>query len=87
MNPVLRFASVAIAMAVADWCWTKYMMHAAEKRAVPAAWWSSAIVAISIFTVTSYVDDHRLALAAILGAWIGTYAAVRHSSASPAPPQ
>lgn len=77
-----RFALVAIAMAVMDWCWTKYMMHAAAKRAAPAAWWSAAIIAVSAFSVTQYVQEPWLIPAALLGAWLGTFYAVQHDSGS-----
>jgi lipid-A-disaccharide synthase-like uncharacterized protein len=79
MNFWIQFALVAFAMAIADWCWTKYMLHAAAHRAVPAAFWSMAIIGVSAFSVTSYVEDKRLILAALIGAWIGTYYAVVHT--------
>lgn len=78
----VQFVLVAVAMAAADWCWTKYMMHASAHRAVPAAWWSAAIIGVSAFTVTSYVEDHRLIIAALIGAWAGTYYAVIHTKAN-----
>lgn len=78
-----RFALVAIAMAVMDWCWTKYMMHAAAKRADAAALWSTLIIGISAFSVTQYTVEPWLIPAAMLGAWFGTYYAVRHGSDTP----
>jgi len=77
---LLKFLTVAVAMAVADWCWTKYMMHASAHRAALAAHWSAAIIGVSAFTVTSYVSDHRLIIAALIGAWAGTYYAVKHTA-------
>lgn len=76
----LRFVLVAVAMAVVDWCWTKYMLHAAAHHAGLAAFWSAAIIGISAISVTNYVEDHRLIFAALIGAWVGTYYAVRHSA-------
>jgi hypothetical protein len=78
----IQFALVALAMALADWCWTKYMMHAAAHRAVRAATWSAAIIGVSAFSVTSYIADPRLIAAALLGAWVGTYYAVMHTRAA-----
>lgn len=80
MEFAIKFTLVALAMAAADWCWTKYMMHAAAHQAARAAHWSTAIVAVSAFSVTSYVHDPRLLVAALLGAWAGTYYAVRHGA-------
>lgn len=78
MTPFIwQFLGVAAAMAACDWCWTRYMLATAAKHAGAAAWWSAAIVGISAFSVVSYVSDHRLLAAALIGAWIGTYAAVK----------
>jgi hypothetical protein len=77
---VIKFFGIVVAMAMADWCWTKYMLAAAEKEAFKAAAWSSSIVAISAVSVISYVEDIRLAPAACIGAFIGTYYAVVHGS-------
>jgi hypothetical protein len=82
MTFAIQFFLVALAMAVADWCWTKYMMHASAHRAAWAAHWSTAIIAVSAFTVTSYVADKRLVVAALIGAWLGTYYAVIHTKGS-----
>jgi hypothetical protein len=78
----LQFLLVALAMAAADWCWTKYMLHASAHNAVWAAHWSTAIIGVSAFTVTSYVADRRLIVAALIGAWVGTYCAILHTKAS-----
>lgn len=72
-----RALAVCAAMAVCDWCWTRYTQAVAEKRAATAAWWSAAIIGIGAFGVVSYVEDKRLVIPALIGAWIGTYLAVR----------
>jgi hypothetical protein len=82
MTFAVNFVLVALAMAAADWCWTKYFLHTAAGRAVSAAFWSTAIIGVSAFSVTSYVEDKRLIVAALIGAWVGTYFAVRGSRTS-----
>lgn len=74
----LKFLLVMLAMAAADWCWTKYMLYAASRDALKAAFWSSMIIACGAFTVTNYVEDPRLIVAALIGAFVGTYYAVEH---------
>ncbi len=73
-----KFALVMVAMFAVDWCWTKYMLHASAKNALYAAHWSAAIIGLSAVSVASYVEDHRLILAALIGAWTGTYWAIQH---------
>lgn len=70
---MIRFALVFLAVALADVCWTKYMQKVAEKLAHASAFWSAAIIALGAFTVTEYVQDRWLIVAAILGAYVGTW--------------
>lgn len=76
---LLQFTSVFVAMVAADACWAKYMRYVAEGHATKAATWSAAIILVGAVAVVSYVNDHRLLIAAVLGAWVGTYLAVRRS--------
>jgi len=78
MRVAIDFALVFGTLVAVDWCWTKFMLCATQHKAVHAASWSAAITGLSAFAVTSYVADHRLMVAALLGAWVGTYYAVTH---------
>lgn len=75
---IIQFFSVMVAIAAADVCWTLYFIHTSNKNAVKAAFWSSMIMVCSAFAVASYVEDHRLMPAAIIGAFLGTYYTVKY---------
>jgi hypothetical protein len=47
-----------------------------RKKSLPAGIWSALIVVFGIFTTINYVDDRSLVMAAIIGAFIGTFLAV-----------
>ena len=72
MPYILKFILVALAMIVADVCWTFYFIKVEERRVVASGIWSSLIIISSAFITTSYVEDRSLIPAAVLGAFIGT---------------
>lgn len=65
-----------VSMILADIAWTYYFMKVEERKSIGAALWSSLIIVFGMFTTISYVDDRTLSIAAILGAFIGTFIAV-----------
>lgn len=69
---------VFLSTLAADYAWTKYNMHSAAKRAHPAAIWSCAIILCGAFNVVAYTSNHWLLIPAVLGAYAGTWVAVRH---------
>jgi hypothetical protein len=73
---MLNFIMVFLATLAADFCWTKYNMHSAAKHPHRAAMWSGLIVAFGAVSFLSYVNDHKLTVAAIAGAYVGTWLAV-----------
>jgi hypothetical protein len=77
MSTWLQAAAVFTAVAVADFAWTKYMMHAAAKHPHRAALWNSVIIALGSVSVVSYTENHWMLIPALLGAYVGTYVAVR----------
>jgi hypothetical protein len=77
----LKFAVVAVLMTLVDICYAKYIIATAEKRALPAASWSGAIMLCGAFVTVNYVGDHSLVAAAMLGAFVGTYVTVKREVA------
>lgn len=73
----MTFFLVMAAVALADVFWTLYFIATEQRKAAAAAAWSASIVLLSAYTVTEYVHDRKLVIAAVLGAFIGTYATVR----------
>ena len=72
MEYIIKFILVALAMIIADVCWTYYFIKVEERKAIAAGVWSSLIIVASAFITTSYVEDKSLVPAAVIGAFIGT---------------
>lgn len=72
----LKFLGVILAVCIADICWTYYFLKVEERKAFAAALWSMAIMACGAFSVNTYVDDKSFVFAALIGAFLGTYASV-----------
>ncbi len=68
---------VALAVALADVLWVRYIRAVGAQRAGAAALWGAAIMGLGAWSVMQYVGDGRLVPWAILGAGVGTYVAVR----------
>lgn len=79
MTILLTCVLVFALTAITDVFWTTYIQYAAEKRAVAASFASAAIVAVGSITTIVYVEDHRIVPAAVLGAFVGTFLAVKRS--------
>jgi hypothetical protein len=79
----LQFFLTLVAMAITDAFWTLYMLEVAAKRALRAGFWSAAIIALTGLTIVSYIDDWRMLIAAVIGAFLGTYITVtQHKKSS-----
>lgn len=68
----INFVLVMLAVGLADICWTLYIIATEKRKSISAGVWSSFIMLVGAFTVTKYVDDPSFALAAAIGAFIGT---------------
>lgn len=68
---------VFLALCAVDACWTLYIAKVGEGKALAAATWSALIMVCGAFATISYLNDTRLLVAAIAGAWVGTYCTVR----------
>lgn len=73
---VLKFFGVMFSMILADICWTYYFIKVEERKSLSAGIWSALIIIFGMFSVLNYVDDRTLTVAAIIGAFVGTYIAV-----------
>lgn len=73
----IQFILVMLALIVADVCWTMYFVETANKHAVKAGIWSALIMLSGSFATVSFVNDRRFIVAAMLGAFIGTYATIK----------
>ena len=72
MEFAIKFILVMLSMILADICWTMYFIEVNKRRPIPAGIWGSSILLFGAFTTVHYVNDHRLLVAAIIGAFLGT---------------
>lgn len=73
----LSFIGVFVALILVDICWTFYIAKVAERKAFSSAMWSAWILVCGAFATISYLHDVRLLVAAVLGAFVGTFIAVK----------
>lgn len=73
---ILQFIGVMTSMILADVSWTYYFIKVEERKSLSAGIWSALIVVFGIFTTINYVEDRSLVVAAIIGAFVGTFLAV-----------
>ena len=74
----VKFIGVLVAMALADVCWAYYFITIDERKSVAAGIWAVFIYMFGAFTVTSYMEDRSLILAAMIGSFVGTYLTVEY---------
>jgi hypothetical protein len=74
---ILKFIGVMLSMFLVDICWAKYFIWVGKKHPLKSAMWGSSILLFGAFTTINYVEDRTLLIAAIIGAFCGTYYAVK----------
>lgn len=67
-----QFLLVFFSMVATDVAWTIYFIKVEERKIFGSALWSSLIMLFGAMVTTSYVEDKRLFIAAMLGAFVGT---------------
>ena len=78
MSYLLEFISVAVCMFLADICWAYYFIKIDERKSAAAGMWAVLIYMFGAFTVTSYMQDKTLIVAAMIGSFLGTYLTVEY---------
>lgn len=73
----MTWAWVFVATALIDVLWTRCVAATADKKALPAASWGTALYVASSLVTLSIVADPLMILPGALGAFVGTYGAVR----------
>lgn len=76
---VILYLLVFASTLLADIAWTKYTLAVSEKCAAPAASWSALIILFGAFNIVTYVGNHWALIPAALGAYAGTWWAVRRA--------
>lgn len=71
------FVRIFLLAAILDAVWAGYFWYVSRKNAVKSALLSGIIVKLGAYITISYVNDHRLQWAFVLGSVAGTYITVR----------
>lgn len=77
---LIKFSTVLVAMIVADVCWAQYFIKVSERKALAAGSYGSVIVFLGAVSTVNYVHDGTLLIAAVLGAFIGSYGTVYYNN-------
>lgn len=72
----MKHLLVFVALIVIDFAWSYYINHVKDGKAHSAASWSAFMMAAQGFAAINYVNDPKLLVSAIAGAWVGTYVGV-----------
>ena len=78
MSYPLQFLGVLVAMFLADIAWAYYFIKIEERKSVAAGIWAVMIYMFGAFTVTSYMSDKTLIVAAMIGSFLGTYCTIEY---------
>lgn len=76
MDYALKFGLVAITLFVADVFWALYFLKIQEKNGLMAGLYGSIIYLLGAYAVTQYTEDKSFIIAAVLGAFSGTYVTI-----------
>jgi hypothetical protein len=77
---IFKSILVFLAVVLGDILWVLYIRRSGEGRALSAAVFGTLIWIFGAFVVINYMEDKRLIIFAVLGAFIGTYLAVKFDS-------
>lgn len=79
MDYFLQFVLVFFCVLIADVCWAMYFDKIAKGQSVWAGMWGAAVIICSAVTVTEYIHDHTLIIAAAIGGCVGTIITVEYN--------
>jgi hypothetical protein len=79
VNIWLQSVIVFTTVAIADLAWTRYNQSVTARAAHRASTWSAVIVILGAVTFFGYVENRWMVIPAALGAYAGTYIAMRKS--------
>lgn len=76
MDYSIKFALVCLTLFVADVFWALYFIKIQEKNPMMSGLYGSLIYLLGAFAVTQYTEDKTFIIAAVIGAFLGTYVTV-----------
>lgn len=75
---MLKFILIVCLMALAEATCTLYFKKANENKAVQSGLWCATTIMLSSFITINYVKDTHLIIAAMIGAFLGTFFIVKY---------
>ena len=76
MSVITRGFWVTCAMALTDFLYTKWVISVKAEEPLLAGGYASILILCSAFVTTSYVKDKKMIIFAMIGAFVGTIAAM-----------
>jgi len=76
MEYTLKFTLVMATLFVADVFWALYFLKIQEKNPLMSGIYGSVIYLLGAVAVTQYTEDKSFIIAAVIGAFLGTYVTV-----------
>lgn len=76
----MTYFAAFFGVAAMDFCFAYYARRAAQGRAKDAGVWAAALILFNSVAMISVVHDPWSIGAAVIGAYLGTYLAVRRDS-------
>lgn len=83
MNPYLEWFSVFVGMFLLDVAYTRYTQGITAGRPAHAAHYAAVLIGITAFVTVSYVQNRWLTIPVMVGAWAGTWVAVKWPPSAP----
>lgn len=77
MKKYIDYILVFISVLAADIVWAKYIQAVAEHRALLSGFYSVFVYLAGAYAVTKYIENKKLLIPAVFGAFIGTYITVQ----------
>lgn len=76
----IQFLIVFLITATADVCWTRYIQSVEKMLAVQSGAWSALVILLGATVTIGYVQQPSLIVAAVLGAFVGTFVTVAYGA-------
>lgn len=76
---MLRALVTFAALFVLDVVWARYTSAITDRRRIPASSYAAAIIALGAVGTISYIDDPRMIVPAMLGAFCGTFVGIQRN--------
>jgi succinate-acetate transporter protein len=74
---MLKFVAVILLMMATEASCTMYLIYTDKRKAAKAALWCSVTILFTSLAVVNYVEDKTLIIAAVIGAFLGSFITIK----------